>query len=432
MRVIWVVAVTLFSLQSWAKPSVDVIRSTTAAELSKTEKLYKWFHQNPELSDAEKNTAKKLATELRSIGLEVFEGIGGHGVVGILRGQGKGKGRVVLYRADMDGLPVVERTGLSYASRNPGVMHACGHDVHMAVALGAIRVLKALERDWAGTLIFVGQPAEEIGKGARMMLADPRFKKILKKVGRPSLAVALHDAADLPAGQVSMRSGFVNANVDSVDIIVRGKGGHGARPHEAIDPVVIGAEIVMSLQTIVSRRLPAGTKAVVTVGKFAAGTKHNIIPPSAELLLTVRSYEDGVRNKLLSQIRRTAIQVARAHGATQDPLIKVRDEYTPAAYNDPTWTKKLRATFTSALGAKSVHEHGPSLGGEDFGRFSRTLKIPGVMWKLGTVKASVYRRTRGKGLPGLHSDKFAPAPGPTLRTGMLTATLAIVEGLSQP
>jgi hippurate hydrolase len=386
---------------------------------------YKWFHAHPELSNEETKTAAHLAEQLRALGLEVHEGIGGHGLVGILR---NGKGPVVLYRADMDGLPVAEKTGVPWHSENSGVMHACGHDVHMASAVGALDVLSRNKGSWKGTVLFVGQPAEELGTGARQMLADKKFKKILARVGKPKAAVALHDAADLPAGEVSLIEGFHHANVDSVDIVVHGKGGHGARPHETIDPVVIGAEIVMALQTIVSRRIRPDEKAVVTVGKFASGTKHNIIPSDATLLLTVRSYADETRKTLLAEIQRVARQIAKAHRAPRAPEVRF-DEGLPAAYNDPEMTRRIRKRFVEVLGDKNVKVHNPSLGGEDFGVIPRELGIPGVMWKLGAVDPKRFAKTEIEDLPGLHSDGFAADPERTMRAGIETVVAAILEVL---
>ncbi len=389
---------------------------------------YTWFHAHPELSNAETETAKHLADILRGLGMDVHTGIGGTGMVAFL--EGSGEGPTVLYRADMDGLPVTERTGLSYASENPGVMHACGHDLHMATAVGALSVLAATREHWSGTVMFVGQPAEELGAGARAMVADPQFGRLLKKHGKPVLAVALHDAADLPAGEVSIIPGPHHANVDSVDIVVHGKGGHGARPHETIDPIVIGSEIVLALQTIVSRRIRPDEKAVVTVGSFDAGNKHNIIPPSATLLLTVRSYGPKTRAFLLSEIERVAKQVAKAHRAPRAPQV-TSGPGLPSATNDPAWTKKVRAAFEAELGPQNVKRHEPSLGGEDFGVFGSALKIPAIMWKLGAVKPAAFKRAKSvTDLPGLHSDGWAPDPEPSLRTGIRTVLAAIRVGLA--
>lgn len=410
-------------------PQVQIDRQVERA-LGDTVSLYKWFHANPEVSLKEVETARRLASELRALGMEVHENVGGTGVVGVLTGARSAKGPVVLVRADMDALPMTEKTGVPYASKKAGVMHACGHDIHMANAVGTLRVLKALNRQWSGTVLFIGQPAEEVGKGARDMLADEVLQNVLKRIGTPRVALAIHNNGDLPTGAVSTSPGWSTANVDSVDIVVHGVGGHGARPHRTVDPVVIGAEIVMSLQTLVARRLPPGTPAVVTVGMFAAGTKHNIISPEATLLLTVRSYSDDVREMLLRDIKTVAENVARAHNAPRLPMVTVHDDqYTPSGYNDPDWNLRLENRFKQVLGESNVRRHGPVLTGEDFARYSRTLKIPAVMWYVGGTDPEVYRRANGQGLPGTHSPMWAPVPAPTLRTGMRTMTLAILEAL---
>lgn len=409
-------------LASLAPATPDPV--VTATRAARTE--YEWFHAHPELSKQEVETAKHLADVLRGLGMEVHEGIGGTGIVGIL--EGGRPGPTVLYRADMDGLPVTETTGLPYASQTRGVMHACGHDIHMATAIGALSVLAATRESWSGTVLFVGQPAEELGAGAKAMVADGAFKRLLAKHGRPKLAVALHDAADLPAGEVSIIEGSHHANVDSVDIVVHGKGGHGARPHETIDPIVIGSEIVMALQTIVSRRLRPDEKAVVTVGKFDAGTKRNIIPATATLMLTVRSYGPKTRKMLLTEIGRVAKQIAKAHRAPKPPEVNIGDGL-PSCENDPTWTGKVRAAFEAELGVDKVRRHDPSLGGEDFGVFGSALGIPAIMWKLGAVKPSAWKR--GGDLPGLHSDGWAPDPDLTLRTGIRTVVAAVRAGLAE-
>jgi amidohydrolase len=341
----------------------------------------------------------------------------------VLRGKAAGKGPTVLYRADLDGLPVKEKTGVKWKSENDGVMHACGHDVHMSVALGALTVLAKARDTWAGTVLFVGQPAEEVGKGARAIIGDPTFKKLLNQVGKPKVALAIHDATDVAAGDVSLLPGYAHANVDSVDIVVHGTGGHGAQPQDAIDPVLIASEIVVSLQSIVSRRIKGSEPAVITVGSFQAGSKHNIIPPRAELKLTVRSYSDATRKTLLDEIKRVATHIAAAHNAPRAPEVTVLDEYTPAGFNDPAWTERLQRHLVSELGSKRVTTHTPTLGGEDFSQYSRMLKIPGVMFKLG---ASDPRRLKaGQPVPGLHSDRYAPVLEPTLRTGVHAVSAAL-------
>ena len=407
----------MLSLVAWARPYETEHAVADAVE------LYKWFHANPELSNQEKETSARLASELRKVGLKVEEGIGGYGIMGVL--EGGGPGPTVLYRADTDGLPVTERTGLPYASKNKGVMHACGHDVHMSVAVAALRVMAENRQNWGGKIIFVGQPAEEVGQGARRMLKDPRFHKILEEHGKPSLALALHDSA-IPVGLAAVGSGYVSANVDSVDIIVHGVGGHGAYPHLTVDPIVIGSEIVMALQTIVSRRLAPGSKAVVTVGRFTAGTKHNIIPREALLQLTVRSYEDGVRKKLLAEIGRVATAVAEAHGAPRPPEVIHKNESTRAGYNDPAWSERLRNRFQRVLGAPLMNLP-PTMGGEDFAEYHHQLGCPGVMFVIGTQE----REYPGGKRPGLHSDLFAPLPEPTLKVGTRLVVEALREALRE-
>jgi amidohydrolase len=422
MRILLALLLLLAST-AWAQPNY---RQQTDEILPQLETLYKWFHTNPELSSKEINTAKRLAEELEKLGLDVTTEIGGTGIVAVLK-SGK-EGPVVLYRADMDALPITEATGLAYASENEGVMHACGHDIHMTCAVGTLEVMSRLKDQWRGTILFVGQPAEETGAGARAMLNDPKFTQILESVGKPELALALHDFATIPAGTAALTPGFVTANVDSVDIIVYGKGGHGAAPDTAIDPIVIGAEIVTALQTIISRRLAPGTRAVVTVGKFQGGTKRNIIPPEALLELTVRSYEKETRKRVLEEIERTALGVAQAQGATRAPKVFHHDEnYTPAGYNDPDLTARLTPVFLRELGQENLRDLPPSMVGEDFARYSRVLKIPGVMFLLGAADPAAVES--GETLPSLHSDKFAPAYQQTIRTGVNLTVGSLLEVL---
>lgn len=389
--------------------------------------LYRWFHSHPELSHKEKQTSQRLARELKGIGLEVEQGIGGYGIMAILRG--KPGGPVVLYRADMDALPVREATGLPYASQTPGVMHACGHDLHMTCAVAALGDLAKKRTQWKGTIVFVGQPAEEVGNGAKKMLLDPRFQQVLQKAGgSPRMALAIHDNSTLPVGKVSLMPGYVNANVDSVDIIVHGLGGHGAHPETTVDPIVMASEIVLQLQTIVSRRLYPGAKAVITVGKFVAGSKHNIIPPKAELALTVRSYDEKTRQKLLSEIRHISENVAASYHAPKPPEVKHDEsDFTPSLYNDPKWVQRLRPLFVKKLGVQNLVSQPASMGGEDFSEFSRRLKIPGVMFSLGAVDPALVQK--GGPLPGLHSDKFAPAAETAIPLGSELVQACLLEAL---
>ncbi|MFA5507976.1 MAG: amidohydrolase [Vulcanimicrobiota bacterium] len=403
-----------------AQPDYQTQTERLSPEL---ESLYRWFHAHPEESYKEEKTSERLAAELEKLGLEVHTGIGGHGLMAILK-SGR-EGPVVLYRADMDGLPVTEATGLPYASQNPGVMHACGHDIHMTCAIGTLSVMSRLKDHWRGTIVFVGQPAEEMGAGAGIMMADPRFAQVLDSVGRPEAALALHDYPSIPAGSAALTSGFVTANVDSVDITMLGRGGHGAAPETTIDPVVMGAEVVTALQTIVSRSLTPGTRAVVTVGRFEAGTKRNIIPPEARLELTIRSYEEETRQKILSELERIARGVAQAHGAPEPVFYHHADAYTPASFNDPTTAERLRPVFVEVLGEDNLRELPPSMVGEDFSRYSKDLKIPGVMFLLGAANPQAF--VEGKELPPLHSDKFAPDYPLTLKTGVNLTVASLLE-----
>lgn len=397
--------------------------------------LYKHLHANPEVSFAEVETSARMAAELKKAGFTVTSGVGKTGVVAILR---NGEGPVVMLRADMDGLPVTEETGLPYASKktiqldggSSGVMHACGHDIHMTSMVGTARRLAASRGEWSGTLVIIMQPAEERGGGARDMLADGLYERFPK----PAHVIGLHDSATLPAGTVGISDGFVMANVDSVDIDVKGKGGHGAYPHTTKDPVVLASRIVGALQTLVSRELDPQTPAVVTVGAFNAGTKHNIISDGAHLQLTVRSYSDEVRQYLLDGIKRIARGEAIAAGMPEElmPVVTVGDEFTPATYNTPTQTAAVKAAFVTRFGEDKVRPYRPEMGGEDFSRYYRADKsIESTLFRVGAVKQSTYDAAGGDPtkLPSLHSSKFAPDPEPTIRTGveaMVTAARTVL------
>jgi hippurate hydrolase len=406
------------------------VRRILGEEYSSLEALYKHLHTHPELSLHEVQTAARLARELKAIGFEIHEKVGGNGVVGIIR---NGKGPTVLVRTDMDALPVIEQTGLGYASkvrvrdkndREVGVMHACGHDMHMTCWTGTARVLAKLKDRWQGTLIFIGQPAEEIGAGARMMLAAGLFKDFPK----PDYGLALHCDAERPHGSVAFSEGLALANLDSVDITVKGKGGHGAAPHTTIDPVVIAARIVLDLQTLVSRETNPLDPAVVTVGSIHGGSKHNIIPAEVKLQLTVRSTKDAVRKHLLQGIKRIAEAAAQAAGAPA-PMVEVNDaEFTPALVNDVGLTRKTVALFKEVLGEERVVGRLPVMGSEDFSRYG-LAGVPIFLYFLGTQppeKVAEYKRA-GRPLPSLHSDLFYPIPEPTLKTGVLTMSMAVLN-----
>ena len=412
--------------------------STDIKEIEKDyphlEKLYQHLHRNPELSFHEKNTAKRLASELVTAGFEVTEGVGGHGIVGVIE---NGKGPTVLIRADMDGLPIEEKTGLPYASvtqvtddlgKSVNTMHACGHDVHMTVFAGVARRLAAVKKDWKGTLVMIGQPAEERGAGARAMIADGLFSRF----PRPDYALGLHVKAGFPAGKIGYVEGFAMANVDSVDIRIHGVGGHGAYPHTTKDPVVLAAAIINSLQTLVSREISPLESAVVTVGSIHGGTKHNIIPDFVDLQLTVRSYSDETRQALLSGIKRIAVTQARVSGLPQDklPQIKIRDEYTPALYNNPELTQRLVKVLRKQLGEERIVQVSPVMGGEDFSQYGRVEpKIPSFFFWLGAIDPKIVNAAKknGDSLPSLHSAYFAPLPRPTLLTGVEAMTSAALD-----
>jgi len=417
----------------FAAPSQKAVRERVDGELPSLLKLYQHLHANPEISFQEKETAKTLAGELKKTGFEVSTGIGGHGLVGVLK---NGDGPTVLVRTDLDALPVKEATGLAFASTRTTTddlgkpvptMHACGHDVHMTCWTGTARVLAHFKKDWSGTLVFIGQPAEERGAGAKAMLADGLFIKFPE----PDYCLALHVASDQPVGTLGFTSGFAMANVDSLDITVRGVGGHGSQPQSAKDPIVLAAQIVLALQTIVSREVHPLNPAVVTVGSIHGGTKHNIIPDEVHLQLTLRSYSDEVRAKLIAAISRIVKGQAVAAGLPEakHPIVKVKDEFTPAAYNDPKLVTRINGVFKSWLGEGALIERKPTMGGEDFGRYGRTPhKIPVFMFRLGAVSPAAVKRAQalGQPLPSLHSAQFAPDTA-CLKTGVTAMTAAVLE-----
>ena len=357
--------------------------------------LYKDLHSNPELSYKEEKTSKKLALLLRELGYEVTEGIGGYGVVAHLK---NGIGKTILIRADMDALPVEEKTGASYASKVKSInqvgqevftMHACGHDIHMTVLMGTANYMAKNKEKWQGDLILVLQPAEEVSGGARNMIKDGLFKKW----PRPDYNLALHVSADIQAGKIGYLPGWAMANVDSVDIIIKGIGGHGAYPHKTKDPIVLTAQIINSLQTIISREIGPIEPAVLTVGSIHGGTKHNIIPNEVRLQLTLRSYTDEVRIKTISSIKRLTRGLAISAGMPPDlyPEVILKDEYTPAVFNNPDLVQKLESSFKKSIGSENIFKTSPVMGGEDFGMFGRDEPIiPTAIFWLGAVNKSVF------------------------------------------
>jgi hippurate hydrolase len=396
--------------------------------------LWDHLHRNPELSLVEFRTTERMAKELRAAGYVVTEAVGGTGLVALLE---NGDGPLVMMRADLDGLPVEEKSGLANASlaqqRSPitgkvvNTMHACGHDVHMTSLIGTARQMVARKEAWSGTLMLVAQPAEERGMGARLMLEDG----IWERFGTPDVALALHVDADLVAGTVNLVP-EPYAGVDTVDIVVHGIGGHGAYPHQTKDPIVIASQIVLALQTLVSRELSPRDSAVVTVGSFHAGTKHNIISDRAELQLTVRNVNAATRDKLLRGIERIAVNIGRAAGLPEDklPEVVVAEESTPPVVNDMQLGERLRAVWVERFGADivtAIPEEG--MGGEDFARFMAPPVSSAIYWQIGGTPAADFAREAAGGEPvaGHHSARFKVAPEPSIRRGVESTVVALLE-----
>ncbi|MGH9933180.1 MAG: amidohydrolase [Pyrinomonadaceae bacterium] len=435
--------VFLFTLLSatavHAQQSLDALIDRDIASLVAT---YKSLHAAPELSHHEEKTATFFATQLRAMGYTVTEHIGkferaewaGYGVVALMK---NGAGPTVLVRTELDALPVDEMTGLPYASKvktkndagqDVSVMHACGHDIHITNMLGTAKMLSELKDQWRGTLVILGQPAEETIDGARAVLRDGLYDRFPK----PDFTIALHDSAELEAGKVGYTPGYSLASSNTVDIKIRGLGGHGSKPDATKDPIVVAAQVIMALQTIVSRENSPLDPAVVTVGSIHGGTRPNIIPDEVNLQLTVRAYREDVRQRLLAAIERITKGIAIAAGIPEDraPLVKVSEtEMTAATYNDPQLTERLAAVFVKALGQENVVKMPPAMASEDFGYLSLDQKIPSTDFSLGAVDPARVKRSKetGTALPSLHSALFAPLPEPTLRTGIKAMTSAVLE-----
>jgi amidohydrolase len=405
------------------------IAAEVDAVYAQTDALYQELHRSPELSGREEQTAAKLAAGLKALGYEVTTGVGKTGVVGVLK---NGAGPTVLLRTELDGLPVEEKTGLPYASTvrttnddgvEVGTMHACGHDVHMAAWMTTARIMAATRDRWAGTLVLIGQPAEETLSGAAWMIADG----LLTRFPKPDYALAVHDDARYPAGLIGYRAGPILSNSDRVRITIYGAGGHGARPETTVDPVVIAARTVLTLQTIVSREISPFDAAVITVGSIHAGTRANIIPAEARLELTVRSLTDPVRAHLLSAIERIAKAEALAGRAPREPLVE-RVEGTIALVNDPALTTRVSAALLRALGPDRVQEIAPEMGSEDFSHFHRN-GIPSLMLRIGAIAPAALAAAQKAGTPpmSLHSPLFAPDREPTLKAAVTAEVLALRE-----
>jgi len=407
---------------------------------------YKTIHSHPELSHHEEHTSALLAAELRKAGYTITERVGkypdgsqAYGVVAVLQ---NGPGPRLLIRADMDALPLVEETGVPYAShvkatgasgQEVGVMHACGHDIHVTTLIGTARALAASKSKWHGTLMLIGQPSEEMIDGARAMLADHLYERF----GKPDLAVALHDTNTHAAGTVGIHSGPAMAGSTSIDVVLRGIGGHGARPQEGKDPIVMAGQFIVQLQTIVSRQESPLDPAVVTVGDIHGGTKRNIIPNEVKLEITARAFSEHGRQVIVDGVRRTAQGVAVSAGVPDNlaPIVTVLDaESAPVTYNDPKLTARVKSALAGALGTENVVDDEPLMASEDFGNFGlENHAIPTVIFWIGAMEPGKFAsaRAEGKTLPGMHTSRFEPAPEPTLRTGV-TAMTSVAIALMQP
>ena len=428
---------TLFLLFALAVSSHAQTSANTAATSKEVDAVYPAahdfyidLHQNPELSSHETRTASKLAARLRSLGYVVTEGVGGTGVVAILK---NGPGPTVMLRTELDALPVEEKTGLPYASkvhtkdesgREVPVMHACGHDLHMAALLGTAEIMAHSKDTWHGTLMLIGQPAEETISGAKRMIDDGLFTRFPK----PAVGVAFHVGNELPAGQVGITPGIYNTNADSLRITIYGKGGHGSAPNTTIDPIVIAAKTILSLQTIVSREVKPGEMAVVTVGYVRAGTKNNIIPDQAELGLTVRTFKADVRKQVLAAITRIVKAEALADGAPKEPLIE-HYEWTDSVYNDPGLAERLRAPLEAVFGKDNVIATEPITPSEDYAFFVEQ-GVPSLYMSLGGADPQKYAESKKSGnqLPSNHSPYFAPDVDPALHSG-IKAEVAVLRNL---
>lgn len=414
LRTVLAASCAVFALS--APVHANELREALSEDMPALMELYRDLHANPELSFQEVETAAKLATRARALGFEVTENVGKTGVVAVMR---NGDGPVVMLRADMDGLPLEEKTGLPFASKRTavpasgvetGVMHACGHDTHMTAWVGAAQLLSERKDEWSGTLVMILQPAEEIGEGALAMLEDGLYTRFPK----PDYVLGFHDAAQFPAGMIGYSPGFALANVDSVDVTIPGVGGHGAYPHTTKDPIVLASAIVMKLQTLVSRESSPLDPAVITVGSFHSGHKHNIISDEARLQITVRSYTDESRQLLLDGIARVAKGEAIAAGMPEDrmPTVTVQDPYTPSTYNSPDFTENVMAGYRARFGEDRVMQVPSVMGGEDFGQFLRaspddTKSL--IFWVGGVPQDEFDKAQAGEGeLPSLHSPFWAP------------------------
>ena len=412
----------------------ELIRKEVSGTVEAAGLMYRELHQNPELSLQEFNTAAKMARLLDELGFEVTTGVGGNGVVGVLR---NGTGPVIMLRTDMDALPVRETTGLPWASKvtvtdsqgmETPVMHACGHDFHMTVWHGTLSALVSLKKRWHGTIIAVAQPAEEVSGGSDKMINDGLYSRFPV----PDYALCYHVSADLPAGTTGYCPGAIFAGVSSVDIKVFGVGGHGAMPHKTIDPIVLSAKIILDYQTIVSREINPVSPAVVTVGSIHGGTKHNIIPSEVDMKLTIRFFSDNVHRQIIAALRRIANGQAAAAGLKEEmmPVIKTSNDYTPPVENDPELVSLASASMATILGKENVIRVEPSTVAEDFGQYGRTPeKVKIALFWLGGVNRTKHLESLGKGtmLPALHNSNFLPEFAPAYNTGVAAMSRAMID-----
>jgi amidohydrolase len=429
---IFVAAALFFAAPAAADPLAQAVEKDMPALLA----LYRDLHAHPELSFEEVRSAAKLAGEAKKLGFKVTTGVGKTGVVAVLE---NGPGPVLMLRADMDALPVTEQTGLPFASKvrattaegvETGVMHACGHDIHMTAWVATARQLVAMKDQWAGTLVMIAQPAEEIGMGSAAMLKDGLYSRFPK----PAAVIAFHDSAALPAGVIGYVDGYTMANVDSVDVVVKGVGGHGAYPHLARDPILLAARIVTALQSLVAREIDPLESGVVTVGSIQGGTTHNIIPDEATLLITVRSYTPQIRQQLLDGIARIAKGEAIAAGVPEDrmPVVTARNDHTPATLNTQPLTGQIMQAFAARFGPERVRTMKPQMGGEDFSRYRLAdPSIQSLLFWVGAVPQDKWDAAGGDlaKLPSIHSPFWAPDPAPTIAAAteaMVTAALTVL------
>lgn len=414
---------------------IGEIKNIIDQEYDYIENLYKYFHAHPELSTEEAETSDRLAGELEQLGFSVTEEVGGHGIVAVLE---NGDGPVVMVRADMDALPIKEETGVPFAStktvttsdgESVPVMHACGHDMHMSVMVGTARVFANLKDQWEGTLVLIGQPAEEKLMGARAMIEDGLFARF----PLPDYILGLHVNSAQASGEVGYSPGYAYANVDVGRIVVKGRGGHGAYPDLTVDPVVLASRLVLDLQTIISREISALDPANITVGSIHGGTSGNIIPNEVELELVFRTLDDGTREKLIKRINEVSEGTGYAAGLPEAdwPRLELESEsHVSSVYNTPELGERLKKSFSKAVGEENVYVIPPLMYGEDFGEYgSEKSEIPAFLFSLGSVKPKAMKAAE-KGLidpPSTHSSKYLPDVEPTIRTGILTMSSAVFD-----